>query len=120
MNITWLTNQKRKSSGVEVMITLVGRKTKHVSITFPAGVMATKFGNAERIKVGFDDNKEYMCFQGAEDEGYKVSVLPNKCGRIQVSMGMFEGICEPHEINGNYSLARLEGTKIYYLPINKW
>lgn len=120
MNISWLSNQRGKGSNVEAIITVVGKAQKHVSITFPAGVMATKFGNAERIKVGFDDNREYMCFTGSDDAGYKVSVLPNKSGRIQVSEKKFNGVCEPHEINGNYALEKLGDTKIYYIPINRW
>lgn len=71
MEINWLGNKKTKVSS-DVEINLVGRKVKHVAIYFSNGAMATKFKNADRIMVGFDEDNKYLCFAPGGTAGYKV------------------------------------------------
>lgn len=117
--INWLDNKKTRGNA-DVMITMVGRKSKHLSINFSCGAMATKFGNSERIAVGFDEGENYLCFAPGGSEGFKAVRLNDRSARIQISQSRLDGHREMHELCGNYILDYDPESKVSFIEIKSF
>ena len=117
MNINWCTNNSRQRQMADVSIT-VSKNKDHLWIQFSGGAMATKFSNANRIMVGFDENDACFCFAPCEDNrGFKVARGTGGVGRINVNAKHITDHCALHELHGNWTLKTDKDTKISYIPI---
>ncbi len=115
MNITWCNTRPSAVMRADVSISLVANKEK-LNIRISGGAMATKFKNAEKICIGFDDNNSVLAFAPGNVSGFKVRRNKDNSATMLVSVAHVEGRVKPHELCGEYYLKKDEGG-FYYISI---
>lgn len=121
MGINWIESRGRygkQASDVEV--SFIKGEIPQYSFRFTNGAMASKFKNAERLMVGFDDNCTRVYFATAESGlGYKV-VKFKLTSTVRVTESKVNATLptlNPSTVCGSYTLKYDEVEKLYYISI---
>ena len=115
MNISWCNTRPSAVMRSDVSIRLA-TNGETVAIRISPGAMASKFGHAEKICVGFDENNSVLAFAPGNISGFKVKENKDKSATIRVSVAHLEGHVKPHELAGEYYLKK-DDMGFYYISI---
>ncbi len=108
-------NKMRK--GVDVSIHFVNKRTR-MTFRFPMGVVAAKFGHANKLLVGADDKQTRLYFRPSE-EGFTLS-HPTESGKYVVNMSvekLEKVVDKPSDLIGDYVLTKDAEADAWYIKI---
>lgn len=116
MNITWCNTRPNGLMRADVSISITGDKER-IILRISGGAMATKFKNADHIRIGFDNFNSVLAIASGDGGGFKVKRNKDGSAVTTISVKHIQDHVKPHELLGDYYLKRDEESGFYYVPI---